>query len=68
MAASWQPNRDNTLLTRPILKFKLHFRKQDGRSRNINDTAYEILPGRGKFIASLVRITPRHMSSARRAG
>lgn len=47
-------------LTRPVLKFKLHFRKQDGRSRNVGDTAYEILPGGGKFRASLVLLSRRY--------
>ena len=62
MAASWQPNRDNTLLTRPILKFKLHFRKQDGRSRNINGTAYEILPRKREIHSELSSDhTPAHV-------
>lgn len=65
---SWPAQQGHPFLTRPVLKFKLHFRKQDGRSRNVCNAAYEILPGRGQFTARLVGVTSRHLLIAMTAG
>lgn len=58
-------NRDTTFFTRPVSRFRLHFRKQDGRSSNVSDTAYEIQPEIGKFTASLCRNIPRALDDRR---
>lgn len=58
-------NRDTPFFTRSVSKFRLHFRKQDGRSSNASETANEIQPGIGEFTASLYRIIPRALDDRR---